>query len=71
VVGLASNGWGRAFLTAVLEQVRILQIDSVDLNVYQDNEPAVRLYASLGFRDLGPLPENSAVRRMRRNLLVG
>jgi ribosomal protein S18 acetylase RimI-like enzyme len=63
------EGHGRALVTAALAQARVLGIHSVLLNVYQDNEPAVRLYASLGFADLGPSTEYPGVRRMRRDLL--
>jgi ribosomal protein S18 acetylase RimI-like enzyme len=62
------RGHGRALVTAALERARSLGIESMTLNVSEDNEPALRLYTSLGFTDLGPLTDRPGVRRMGRKL---
>ena len=46
-----------AVTAALLEQVR-----DVVLSVDPDNEPAVRAYQKLGYRDVGPIVEASAIR---------
>jgi ribosomal protein S18 acetylase RimI-like enzyme len=62
------GGLGAALVTAALEQARALHLDALDLHVYDDNEPAVRLYASLGFTARGPHPDHPGVTRMARHL---
>lgn len=61
-------GVGGALLAAVLRDAQERGLACVDLNVYEDNEPARRLYGSLGFVDLGPTPGYDGMRRMGRRL---
>ncbi|MEO1611254.1 MAG: GNAT family N-acetyltransferase [Pseudomonadota bacterium] len=43
------RGWGTFFLKRAAEEARALGLEAVHLEVHDDNEPAARLYASLGF----------------------
>jgi len=64
-------GLGRELVSAALRRADARRIASVDLHVYEDDEPAVRLYASLGCTDLGPHPGQPTVKRMRRRMPAG
>ena len=67
--GSRGRGHGRALVAAALERARALGFDSVELNVHRDNERAVRLYASLGFQELGEAQPRPEVKRMSRRLI--
>ncbi len=47
------RGIGRRLLTALVDHARELAADRVLLEVRVDNEPALRLYESMGFRTIG------------------
>ena len=64
-------GLGRELVSAAPRRADARRIASVDLHVYEDDEPAVRLYASLGCTDLGPHPGQPTVKRMRRRMPAG
>ncbi|GEM_PF-2404472 len=61
------RGYGRAMLSFGLSVLRDAGIEVVDLDVEEGNEPAVRLYTSLGFarRSIDP---RRKVARMRKAL---
>ena len=46
-------GVGRALVLAVVEWARSLSVTAVDLWVTSGNQPALRLYESMGFRETG------------------
>ena len=50
---LHGRGVGRALLTAALEHPRLARAPRVHLQVWEENERAVRLYESVGFRRAG------------------
>ena len=54
-MGVASEargaGYGRAAMAAVLESARGLGLEHVDLEVLEQNAPAIRIYEALGFTD--------------------
>jgi ribosomal protein S18 acetylase RimI-like enzyme len=64
------QGLGTALVTAALEQAQQLGVRRLRLNVDRDNDPAIRLYASLGFDDLGALDGRPDVKRMGRELIA-
>src|SRR5215210_1476703 len=45
------SGVGRGLMDAVLESARAARLPEVTLEVIEQNEPAIRLYEQLGFRD--------------------
>jgi hypothetical protein len=45
------KGGGRGLMEAVLEQSRALRLDRVDLEVLEQNAPAIRIYRALGFEN--------------------
>ena len=60
------QGLGTALVAAALERAEQLGVRFVRLNVDRDNDPAIRLYASLGFDDLGALDGRPDVKQMGR-----
>ena len=67
-VGLAprvrGQGFGRELITLALDEARRWRARSIDLFVFEDNEPARRLYASFGFRQIGVDPTDPTSLRM-------
>lgn len=51
-----SIGIGRALLSAALEEAGKLEIEQIELAVYEGNERARQLYKDAGFLDVGLLP---------------
>jgi diamine N-acetyltransferase len=51
--GLQGRGLGRRLLTAALEHPRLAGANRIFLQVWDENERAVRLYESFGFRKVG------------------
>ncbi|SFJ81334.1 ribosomal protein S18-alanine N-acetyltransferase [Cellulomonas sp. KH9] len=51
--GYQGRGVGRRMLTTLLDRARELRAESVLLEVRVDNAPAIHLYESLGFTQLG------------------
>jgi ribosomal protein S18 acetylase RimI-like enzyme len=47
------RGIGRTLATAALEHPRLAAAKRIYLQVWESNEPAIRLYESLGFRTVG------------------
>ncbi|WP_165449586.1 GNAT family N-acetyltransferase [Krasilnikovia cinnamomea] len=45
-----SNGYGRAILLAIEEELSQLRVTRLGLNVFGQNKRAIRLYESLGYR---------------------
>ena len=60
------HGYGRAIVAAVLAKAHALGLHFVTLNVYRDNERAIRLYRSLSFVELSSPAERPDVMRMGR-----
>ncbi|MCK7459769.1 GNAT family N-acetyltransferase [Idiomarina aminovorans] len=57
------QGFGRAFVVALLEQAWVQEhLQFITLNVYPENAPARGLYRSLGFHEVG---ENQGMVAMR------
>jgi ribosomal protein S18 acetylase RimI-like enzyme len=50
---LQGRGFGRALMEAALSHPRLADAERIYLAVWEENEPAMRLYASLGFRGVG------------------
>jgi ribosomal protein S18 acetylase RimI-like enzyme len=48
------RGWGRELVGAAIDRAAELGFRRLTLKVYVDNEPARRLYRSVGFSELGP-----------------
>jgi len=71
-VGLApqvrGQGLGRELVSLALAQARDWGARHVDLFVFEDNEPARRLYASFGFRQIGVDPTDATSLRMNLTL---
>ena len=67
-VGLAPRvrglGLGRELVTLALAQARRWGARQIDLFVFEDNEPARRLYESFGFRQIGVDPTDVTSMRM-------
>ena len=67
-VGLApevrGRGLGRELVALALAEARRQRARHVDLFVFEDNEPARRLYASFGFRQIGVDPTDATSLRM-------
>jgi ribosomal protein S18 acetylase RimI-like enzyme len=67
-VGLAPRvrglGLGRELMLLALAKARRWDATSIDLFVFEDNEPARRLYASFGFRQVGVDPTDPTSLRM-------
>ncbi len=67
-VGLAprvrGQGHGRELITLALAEARSWDARHIDLFVFEDNEPARRLYASFGFRQIGVDPTDPTSLRM-------
>jgi ribosomal protein S18 acetylase RimI-like enzyme len=55
------QGIGRALTAALIADARRAGIEVLTLDARGDNIPALRLYASLGFREYGRLPDFVAV----------
>ena len=47
------EGWGRILTSAALDESRIRGAETIDLYVAEDNTPAIHLYKSLGFVNVG------------------
>ncbi len=71
-VGLAphvrGHGHGRELIALALEEARRWRARHVDLFVFEDNEPARRLYDSFGFRQIGVDPTDPTSLRMSLTL---
>ena len=67
-VGLAprvrGQGFGRELISLALAEAHRWRARSIDLFVFEDNEPARRLYASFGFRQIGVDPTDPTSLRM-------
>lgn len=50
--GLRGRGYARTNLSVLLNQIAGEGAETVELHVYADNTPALRLYTGLGFREL-------------------
>jgi diamine N-acetyltransferase len=50
---LQGRGLGRRLMNAALEHPRLADASRIFLQVWERNEPAIRLYESLGFRTVG------------------
>lgn len=55
--GARRNGTGRALLTALMDRAERYDLRVMVAGVDADNEPSLRLHASLGFEKVGHLPE--------------
>jgi ribosomal-protein-alanine N-acetyltransferase len=62
------RGRGRVLIGAVTEQARAMGLVRLELNVYIDNEPARRLYQSVGFLDVDAAPDDPQIIRMALEL---
>jgi len=72
--GARGSGLGRALVTAAIERARERGCRRLELDTAEENEPALRLYRSLGFRSGGDEPGRLAVfmrRRVPENLPPG
>jgi GNAT superfamily N-acetyltransferase len=58
------RGLGRELITLALQQARQWGARHIDLFVFEDNEPARRLYASFGFHQIGVDPTDPTSLRM-------
>ena len=71
-VGIApahrGRGLGRQLVEAVLAEAAGRAIRAVDLNVYEHNGPAIRLYRSLGFEPQPSVAADPSVLRMTKHL---
>jgi len=71
-VGLAprarGQGLGRELVALALTEARRWRARHVDLFVFEDNEPARRLYESFGFRQIGVDPTDATSLRMNLKL---
>jgi ribosomal protein S18 acetylase RimI-like enzyme len=71
-VGLApqvrGQGLGRELVSLALNEARRWRAHHVDLFVFEDNEPARRLYDSFGFRQIGVDPTDPTSLRMNLKL---
>ena len=47
------RGWGRKLVEAALAHPRLAHADRIYLQVWERNEPAIRLYESVGFDVVG------------------
>ena len=47
------EGWGSILTSAALDESRIRGAETIDLYVAEDNTPAIQLYKSLGFVNVG------------------
>ncbi len=71
-VGLAPHvrgrGLGHELISLALDEAKRWRARHVDLFVFEDNEPARRLYASFGFRQIGIDPTDPTSLRMSLTL---
>ncbi len=51
------KGYGRILMDKVLELARMLEMESVFLEVRESNAPAIRLYKAIGFKTVGIRPD--------------
>ncbi|MEK7479647.1 MAG: GNAT family N-acetyltransferase [Patescibacteria group bacterium] len=51
------EGLGKELMRRVLEKAPSIDISHIELHVYEGNEPAIQLYTSMGFKEVGRLPE--------------
>jgi GNAT superfamily N-acetyltransferase len=71
--GARRAGVGRALVSAVIDWAREVAATSLCLWVTRGNEPALRLYESMGFRDTGgrqPLPSDPCKDEIRMTLAL-
>ena len=54
---LRGEGLGRELMGRILKEASNIGLTHVELHVYEGNEPALQLYASMGFKEVGRLPE--------------
>ena len=59
---------GVSLVTAALEQARRIGLNTVDLLVFAENQPARHTYTAVGFNDHGGLPDYPSVIRMSLDL---
>ena len=64
------RGLGRWLTTALVEQARREGIEQLTLDLRADNTAAISLYASLGFREYGRLPDFVAVGDQRYDRIL-
>lgn len=60
--GYRGRGLGKATSSTVTQALFEAGIETVVLNVAQDNPPAIAIYESLGFERVGPFVEGQAIR---------
>lgn len=51
------EGLGRELMRRVLKDAPNIGLSHIELHVYEENEPAIKLYTSMGFKEVGRLPE--------------
>jgi ribosomal protein S18 acetylase RimI-like enzyme len=61
------RGLGRALVAAAIERAERGGSLALNLKVFADNEPAVRIYTALGFKDQGRDPLDPRLRVLARN----
>jgi ribosomal protein S18 acetylase RimI-like enzyme len=64
------HGLGRWLTAALVEQARREEVEQLTLDLRADNTAAISLYASLGFREYGRLPEFVAVGDRRHDKVL-
>ncbi len=62
------SGLGRQMLLAVLDQAHARGINMLTLNVRRHNRAAIALYSGLGFKEIGPRPDDASVLSMSMRL---
>ncbi len=63
------QGLGRQLVAAALDEATGEGLRTLDLNVFADNEPAIRIYLALGFTDAGAVEADPRQRILSRELL--
>ncbi|HVQ88638.1 MAG TPA: N-acetyltransferase [Actinomycetes bacterium] len=71
-IGAQRQGLGRALASLLVDAARVGGIEQLTLDLRSDNEPALRLYEGLGFRQYGHLADFVAVgeRRLGKIFMV-
>jgi len=54
---IRGQGLGKELMRQVLEKAPEINISHIELHVYEGNKPAIQLYASMDFKEVGRLPE--------------
>ncbi|MDP3724937.1 MAG: GNAT family N-acetyltransferase [Nanoarchaeota archaeon] len=54
---LRGEGLGRELMRQILQEASKIGLTHIELHVYEKNEPAIKLYTSLGFKEVGRRPE--------------